>query len=129
MKIAVPSDDSINIARHFGRASGFKIFEIENNSIKESGYRKNTFTGHSKGLHVEHHNHGEHEHHHSHQGILEGLVDCEVVIAGGMGRRAYNDLAKAGKQVFVTQVKNAEEAVKSYLSKELEHNDEICCEH
>lgn len=128
MKIAVPSDDSINLARHFGRAVGFKIFEIENNAIKSSEYRKNTFTGHSKGLHVEHH-HGEHGHNHSHKGILDGLFDCEVVIAGGMGRRAYNDLVNAGKQVFVTQAKNAEDAIKSFLSDELKHDDEICCEH
>ena len=129
MKIAVPSDDSINLARHFGRSIGFLIFEIENNAIKASEYRRNTFTGHSKGLHVENHNHGEHGHHHSHKGILDGLVDCEVVIAGGMGRRAYNDLTDAGKQVFVTQTMNAEEAVKTFLSNDLQHNDEICCEH
>lgn len=129
MKIAVPSEDKISIARHFGRANGFIIFEIENNEIKEKEYRKNSFTGHMQGLHVAHQNNHEHGHHHSHEGILSGLADCEVIIAGGMGRRAFNDLDKAGKKIFVTKLSNAEEAIQSYLANELEHNDGSFCEH
>ena len=126
MKIAVPSHDRQTVFGHFGRTPGFLIFETEGKNVVNQVYVENDFTGHALG---QHHSH-EHEHqHHSHGGILEALADVSVVIAGGMGRRLYDDLTGAGKQVYVSRVINAREAVDLYLEGSLDSHPGGCCSH
>ena len=123
MKIAVASDDNVNLALHFGRTKGFIVYEIENNEIKKREYVMNTFTGHSNGLH--HHEHA--GHHHSHRGILEALKECSVVISHGMGRRMLVDFERVGKEVFITSANSADDAIKMYLTGNLQHNPDRSC--
>lgn len=127
MKIAIASDDQVKIAGHFGRTKGFIIFKIEENKITQKDYVLNNFTGHAQG----HHHHGEHDHSHSHShgGILEALKDCGVVISRGMGRRLLIDFESVGKEVFITSVENAEEAVKHYIEGHLHHDPDKSCQH
>jgi len=127
MKIAIASDDQVQIAGHFGRTKGFLIFSIEDKKISQKEYVLNNFTGHADG----HHHHGEHNqsHSHSHGGILEALKDCEVVISRGMGRRLLIDFESVSKEVFVTNVINADEAVENYLKGNLHHDPEKSCQH
>ena len=49
MRIALPSDDGQTMAAHTGRASGFVIYDINNNQAIQLEYRTNTFTAHAKG--------------------------------------------------------------------------------
>ena len=88
MRIAIPSNDMTTVSAHFGRTKGFMIFDIENNKVTNKEYKVNTFTGHSQNKHEEH-DHGKHKH--SHETILNALNECEVVIAGGMGKRLFDD--------------------------------------
>jgi len=126
MKIAVASDDKINIANHFGRTLGFLIFDIEDQKISGKQYVENIITGHSQGHHNEH-NH-EHGHHHSHIGILSALKDSQVVISRGMGRRLYVDFQQANKEVFISNEVNAEKAIELYLQGNLtDHPEKGCC--
>ncbi|GAB4333212.1 MAG: NifB/NifX family molybdenum-iron cluster-binding protein [Bacteroidales bacterium] len=135
MKIAVPSDDRIHISGHFGRAKGFLIVQTDRDKIVSKEYVQNTFTGHARGMHHEHgddHDHHHHHHahghgHHSHAGIFEALGDCEVVIAGGMGRRLYDEFVERNIKVFVTREKDVEEAVRLFLAEQLDHDSEGCC--
>lgn len=127
MKIAIASDDQVQIAGHFGRTKGFLIFVIEDNKITQKDYVLNNFTGHAQGHH--HHREHDHSHSHSHGGILEALKDCEVVISRGMGRRLLIDFESVGKKVFVTNVDNAEEAVENYLKGSLHHDPDKTCQH
>lgn len=60
---------------------------------------------------------------------MNALHDCEVVIAGGMGRRLYVDFEAAKKQVFVTQISNLNEAINAYLSNTIDNNEDACCQH
>ncbi|MFH1119605.1 MAG: NifB/NifX family molybdenum-iron cluster-binding protein [Bacteroidota bacterium] len=131
MKIAVPSNDGINISAHFGRSKGFIIFDTDGNRISGKQYIDNTITGHAQGHHHESdHPHGaQGDHSHSHAGILGALAGCETVIAGGMGQRLYSDLQAANKKVFVTREEDAEKAVMLFLSSELDNNPDVCCRH
>jgi len=70
MKIAIPTEDKINISGHFGRTKGFLIFEINDNKIINSEYRDNDFTGHAQGMH---HDHGHHDHGDNHQQHTHGF--------------------------------------------------------
>ncbi|MBN2174017.1 MAG: hypothetical protein JW731_07795 [Bacteroidales bacterium] len=129
MKIAVASDDGVNIAQHFGRTRGLLIFTVTNNEISDRSYIENNFTGHAQGHHHDHdHGHG-HQHQHSHSNILDALQECEVVISRGMGRRLLDDFESAGKQVFVTWTENAENAVKQFIEGNLQHDPEKSCLH
>jgi predicted Fe-Mo cluster-binding NifX family protein len=135
MKIAIPSDEGTYLSQHFGRTLGFKIFEINDGSIIGEEYRQNTFTGHAMGHHQDHghdhHHHGENDGHaqHSHHRILGALHDCEVVIAGGMGRRLFDDLTENGKQIFITTQPETRKAVELFLADQLTSDKKTCSHH
>lgn len=134
MKIAIASDDEKTIAGHFGRTRGFMIYDVQDGNINGKSYILNTFTGHARGLHQEHnhhhhgHNHGNHVQH-GHAPIIEALGDCQVVISRGMGRRIYNDLMQAKKEVFITDEVTLDESVEKYIKSELVDNPDKGCEH
>ncbi len=126
MKIAIPSNDNLNISSHFGRTKGFVICEMDNDKIIKKEFKQNTFTGHAQGLHHDNkHGHGNH----SHNGIFNAIGDCEIVIAGGMGRRLYDDFEKNNIKVFVTKEKNIDNALKLFMNNNLENNSDECCNH
>ncbi len=132
MKIAIPSDEGTYLSQHFGRTLGFTIYEVDDKQIINQEYRPNTFTGHGLGQHQGHQHHGpEHEEHaqHSHQRILDALHDCEVVIAGGMGRRLIDDLTDAGKRIYITTQIETRKAVEMFLADTLISDKEACCHH
>jgi predicted Fe-Mo cluster-binding NifX family protein len=123
MKIAIASDDGKTIASHFGRTRGFVIVEAADGKIVNSEYRPNTFTGHATGAE------GESQVADRHGPILSALADCQVVVARGMGRRIYDDLAGAGIEVFVTTEALAEKAAGQYLMGKLVDNPDQACDH
>jgi len=132
MKIAIPSDEGTYLCQHFGRALGFTIFEVDNGQILNQEYRLNNFTGHALGHHDEQHHHdAEHEEHsqQSHNRILNALHDCEVVIAGGMGRRLVDDLTGAGKKVIITTQIETCKAVEMFLADILRSDKKSCSHH
>ena len=123
MKIAIASDDGINIALHLGRTRGFIIFDVQDENITDQWYRENTFTGHARGL-------SGHGHEVDRHGpILEALRDCKAVISHGMGRRIYNDLQQAGIDVFITEEINAKNAAELYIKNKLVNRPELGCDH
>ena len=110
MKIAVASMDGAAMSPHFGRSRCFIVFTVEDGRIAGREVRDNTFTPHAQGEcqggdghhdeghHGEEHS-GEHHHHdqpHSHAGVIAALHDCQVVVSGGMGWRAAQDLQASG---------------------------------
>lgn len=122
MKIAIASDDEKTISSHFGRTRGFAVFNIEGGAVTSKEYRPNTFTGHARGL--------EGNHHADHHGpILNALSDCKAVISNGMGRRIYDDLQSIGIEVFITDERDVESALKLYLSGKLIDKPEKSCHH
>jgi len=132
MKIAIPSDEGTYLSQHFGRTLGFTIFEVADGQIINQEYRLNDFTGHVLGQHDQHQNQGAgHEDHaqHSHNRILNALNDCEVVIAGGMGRRLVDDLTDAGKRIIITTQPETRKAAEMFLTDELKSDKEACSHH
>lgn len=123
MKIAIASDDEKTISSHFGRARGFVIFEIEGKEIRSQEYRSNTFTGHARGLEGAGHEIDRHT------PILNALRDCKTVISHGMGRRLYDDLKKAGIEVFITEETQVSKALHLFLEGKLVDKPELGCFH
>jgi predicted Fe-Mo cluster-binding NifX family protein len=109
MKIAVASDDKTSISEHFGRACGFMVFEIQNDSIISQEYRENI--GKSTGE----------CHSCDHETMIANIKDCAVVISYGMGQRIYADLLKHNIVAIVTDETTVIDAVNQFLKHKLEN--------
>jgi predicted Fe-Mo cluster-binding NifX family protein len=128
MKIAVPTDDGVTLCAHFGRSSAFLIFELENGQITKRETRRNGGC-HTEGQGECQHGGGED---HSHGGIVTTLAGCDVVLCGGMGRRAADALKAGGiSAVPVSASGSAEELVAAYAAGSLITSaDSFCrCSH
>lgn len=109
MKIAVATMDGVSTSQHFGRSSGFVVFDVEGQSIQGQQFRTN---GHKCDGN---HNHGAGGH--SHSGVAGLLSDCQIVLCGGMGAGAAQALMQLGIQpAIVSGPCSAEDAVKQFLS-------------
>ena len=116
MKIAVASTDGVSVSPHFGRSRCFVVFAIKGGKIEGQEVRDNTYTAHAQGQcqdGTEHH----HDQPHSHADIVDALHDCEVVLCGGMGWRAAQELQAAGiRPLALGAAGSAREAVEAFLS-------------
>ena len=138
MKIAFVSDNGRTISRHFGRARYYVAITVEDGQPIAWETRPRAVP-HTQG-HGHHHGSSEHhEHHHHdhaeghgmgrhaaerHAAMLEQLRDCQVLIAGGMGRGAYRNIRDAGLEVIVTDLHAIEDAVRAYLDGTIAHREE-----
>ena len=132
-KIAVAQMNESKVSNHFGRSPYFGIYTISEEGIEGPEMRKNTFSHHAQGGHGEQHDHHRHgqgpgEHNHSHHSLVDGLNDCEVIIAGGMGMGAINSLSAAGMEVIITDENNAGTAVQKYKEGTLQNLNTGCGE-
>jgi len=124
MKIAVVTDDEITINQHFGRASLYIVFTIQDGKITNK--EKRPKMGHSHFATAEG-THSEHSGHHGfdaasqkkHASMAEAIADCQVLIAGGMGRGAYESMKSYKIEPVITDMKNIDEAVKLHLAGKL----------
>lgn len=110
MKIAIATEGT-NVSGHFGRCENFTIAEIENSAVK-SKVAVNT------------------------QGNQHGLLPdflashhVNVVIAGGMGEGARQNLISKGIEIISGVSGNIDEVINAYLNGDLESSDAGCSGH
>ena len=131
MKVAIVTDDGDYVSQHFGRARYYKIYTIENGEITETEMRQRG-TGHHapsarQTTHSEEHAHGTEGHGYTadamdkHRSMAAEIADCTVLIAGGMGRGAYESFTSAGLEVIMTKYNWTEEAVTAYMEDKIEN--------
>jgi predicted Fe-Mo cluster-binding NifX family protein len=123
MKIAVVTEDGQNISEHFGRAPYYLVFTVEDGEIADKELRG--IAGHHQFVREHHHHHTEDDRRghgfgaHSqakHIHMIDSIKDCEAIIARGMGSGAYRAMEDANIRPFITDVAEAEEAVKAYVA-------------
>lgn len=123
MKIAVACMNEHTVSAHFGRADKYIIYEIENgevmgrNTVRKFGH--DDFFGRQPGG-GQGHGHGEDSGfgHHAgckHEQMIENIRDCDVVLAGGMGRGIYMGVQRWGIRPIVTDITEVEKAVRAVL--------------
>jgi predicted Fe-Mo cluster-binding NifX family protein len=114
MKIAAVTDDGILVSSHFGRATQYLVLTVENGQIIAKETRPKP--GHRD--FAREHAHDEHDHlGHSPQGhgfgrhaegkhrrMFAPVLDCQVVLAQGMGHGAYLGLQQAGLRPVITDI-------------------------
>ncbi len=129
MKIAVATNDEINLTGHVGRCHGFIVYEVDENKIINKEIRQNNFTHHhSSHNHNHEHHHGE-GHRHGHENLIEGLKDCSYILFQGGGWRLIEDLKANNIIPILTSENNADEAVIKFLKGELVNEENLTCNH
>jgi predicted Fe-Mo cluster-binding NifX family protein len=125
MKVAVAIVDEATISQHFGRSTGWLIYDVKDGEVTPSENRPNTHSHHA--AHGCHDKVGQSEPH-SHRRILEALEGCRVVIAGGLGWRAAEDLKSNGiTPLLVDHHRTPVEAVEMYAAGKLEEAGQKFC--
>lgn len=121
MKIAAVTEDGISICQHFGRAPFYKVLTVEGGKVVAEELRAkaghHTFAqqernaGHCEGPH------GCNAHSQSkHTAMAAAIADCQVLLAGGIGSGAYQNLKGLGIEPVLTDVDRIDAAVESYLN-------------
>lgn len=117
------SDDEQTISQHFGRARGYVVLTLDNGHVQKRESRDKL--GHTDfGDHHEHHHGAGLEEEHRHGMMFAPITDCEVLIVGGMGLGAYENLRSLGIQPIVTDVTSIDEAVQAFVEGRLENRTE-----
>jgi predicted Fe-Mo cluster-binding NifX family protein len=112
MKVAIASDDKLNISPHFGRAQGFMIFEISNYKIISEEYRANVGKNNGSCGSC------------NHSMMIDNIKDCQVVISYGMGQHIYNDLTENNINAIVTEERIVKDALANFLDNTLKNRTE-----
>ncbi len=134
MKIAIVTMDGETVSQHFGRSPYYKIYTIEDGDPVSVEMRRRG-TGHfapsaDDDPHVMEHHVDERGH-----GFDEGarvrhtmmaaeLSDCDVLVAGGMGRGAYESFRHAGLQVILTDLLDINDVVNAWVNGTLKNMGE-----
>ena len=132
MKIAAVSDDGVSISQHLGKALTYVVTTVEDGKIV--GKEARPKTGHHTfaaegeclwGGHP-HPNTSSGERHgfdagaqSRHASLIGTIADCQVLIAGGMGRSAYRAMQYRNIKVVTTTVESIDDAVRLYLEGKL----------
>ncbi len=130
MKIAIVTVDGETVSQHFGRSRYYKIYTLEEGDPVDVEMRERG-TGHfAPG--GDHHHH--HEHHDQGQGhgygreamdkhasMAREIADCDVLIAGGMGRGAYESFRASGLEVILTNLHDINDVVNTFAEGKLQN--------
>lgn len=126
MKIAVASADGVAISSHFGQSKCFIVFEVAEGKVVSREVRDNHYTAHARGQCQGHTAH-DHAQPHSHADVVNALRDCQVVLCGGMGWRAAEELKANGIQAFVLDIEaSPEKAVAAFLAGKVKAGTPFC---
>lgn len=121
MKIAIATDDRINIAKHTGRAVEFAIFELENGKLINTEYLKND--------HIHHNDHGNHQHshnhnceNHNHQGlsnphanIVRMMKGVDLFLVTHLGPHFRVEVEAAGIEYKSVKFNSIDDLLKEYM--------------
>jgi predicted Fe-Mo cluster-binding NifX family protein len=147
-RIAVASDDGDQIAAHTGRCRQFIVYDIEGPVARRIEVRPNRVTAHARGECTvtgggataptadlpaprpgpstgHHPGHS----HHSHEGLLEVLADCQVLLTRGLGARLVDDLARRGIEAFICRDDRADAAAALFAQGLLSRASRPACGH
>jgi predicted Fe-Mo cluster-binding NifX family protein len=134
IRIAFITDDGVSISRHFGRARYYEVVDVENGvAVKRERREKPGHHSYAGEPHEEGHRHG-HGHGHGHgfgqdaqrrHGSMIGIIqDCNVLVAGGMGNGAYENILRANIKPILTSQHQIDQALADYVQGTLQHHPE-----
>ncbi|MCB2178782.1 dinitrogenase iron-molybdenum cofactor biosynthesis protein [bacterium] len=142
MKIAVVTDDGKSISQHFGRATKYAVYDIQEGKILSTELRDKA--GHHTFQQPGEPHHHDHDHGHAHEGrgmdahsadkhalMVAAITDCEVLLCRGMGRGAFTSMEQAGIKPLPVDFHAIEEAIQALMDGKIDEHihDQLCGEH
>lgn len=109
MKIAIPTNDKLNIIYHLRFAHGFMILEIEDGSIRNKYYRNLSETNYMEIGNSEI----------KYARITNILSDCDLIILYAMNPEIEQVFRKEKIEIFVTSEVDIQRCIKLYLQGKL----------
>ena len=119
MRIAFATDDGENVSAHFGRAQYYLMVDVENGGeVRRELVHKSPPEEH---VHVpgEEHQHGK-----GHGAKFHLVEGCDVLVARGMGQRAYDRLREMGVEPIACDEMLIDVALTACVDGALAHNPE-----
>ena len=107
MKLAISTNNG-KVAQHFGRCPQYTIVEIEDDQVKSKKVVDNP--GHAPGALPKY---------------LDSK-DCDLIIAGGMGRRAQNFFKEFGIDWIIGVQGDVDQVIEDYINGSLESGESLC---
>ncbi len=126
-KIAIASDDGKNVSSHFGRAPFYAVLTMKDGEVAGREQRPKMAPHGSGGQHGHAEDHAPHSAHHG--AMVEPILDCQVVIARGMGDGAYVHLTEAGLAVILSELHSVDDIATAVRSGSLEHQPQRLHQH
>lgn len=112
MTIAVSYDQANGqIFQHFGRTEYFKVYDIEDGSVKNAQVVSTNGQGHG-----------------ALAGVLRNL-GADALICGGIGGGAQMALAEAGIKLYGGCAGSADQAVNDFIAGKLNYQEDVKCDH
>ena len=111
MKVVAVRYENGEVFQHFGHTEQFKIYEIENGAVVNSGVVSVIGSGH--------------------EALAGFLKDYHVdtLLCGGIGGGAQTALAEAGIELYGGVQGNADAAVNAWITGSLGYDPEVHCDH
>jgi len=138
LKLAIATDDGRTVSQHFGRAAYYLVVEMADGEVKSHELRPRQ-TPHAGG-HGHHHDHDDHHPDHDHRhgqghgsgpqaadrhaAMADEIKDCQLLIAGGMGRGAVRAMEEAGIRVVMTNLASIEDVLAALAAGRLQDRRE-----
>jgi predicted Fe-Mo cluster-binding NifX family protein len=121
VKIAVVSENGKTVSQHFGRATQYVILNADGKKILSRESRPKV--SHADLISAENPEHGcgcqacgrGGRAYDRHRSMVLKILDCSVLLAGGMGWGVYEGLTSRGIKTVITDVEDIEQAVRLYL--------------
>ena len=124
MKIAIPTSDGIRISSNILNIKGFQVFEIIDGKIVEEKYVMKAKATNNHAAPGENGNPAS-PHDDENFSFLGGIKDCQIVIANGVGKRMFEELVRAHKEVYITEASTVRGAINHFIRQTLRNHPEI----
>ena len=129
IKIAFVTDDGMTISQHFGRARYYEVLTVANGTVTNRERREkaghHTFAG---GDHQQEHHglgHGlDTQSQEKHQTMTANVLDCELLVARGMGFGAYQHITGANIKPIITLTPKIDDAVREIIAGTIVNHEE-----
>ena len=129
IKIAFVTDDGITISAHFGRAKYYEVIQVQAGAVTSRERREKA--GHHTFAHADdQHDHGNGQHgfdaasRDRHATMVTPIIDCQMLVARGMGAGAYQHITDAKIAPILTDKKTIDEAVREIIAGSIANHTE-----
>jgi predicted Fe-Mo cluster-binding NifX family protein len=133
MRIAIATDDGATISPHFGRAPKYLVVTVRQGRVvgrelrEKPGHNHSAAEPHDGSGHLHEARHGfDPAAQDRHARMAAVISDCQMLLVRGMGAGAHQSMTRAGIRPIVTDLEDAEQAIRAVISGEIvDHTERL----